>query len=584
MQRSWIQTLASWVVISVVITSVRPVSAQEPATEKTTVAFDQVRPVFQKHCTTCHNSERPRGDLDLTSVEALKSGSASGSVVVSGKPSESLLYTLAAHLETPKMPPGKSKIPQRELDLIKGWIEGGLTVRGEVSDKSKASAAMKPATVNVPKEEPKAIRAATKMTGSVAIEPVPRATAITALAVSPKAPLVAISGRKQVVLFQWTDLAPLKAFPFPEGDVFALRFSRDGKVLVAGGGVGGESGKVVGFDVATGRRLFELGDEADVVLALDISADRSLVALGGPGRSVKVFRTADGELIATLRKHTDWILSLAFSPEGLLLASGDRFGALQVWEAKSGKEFHTLRGHVGPVNAVSWSTDSERLLSAGQDGSLRFWDMHEGKQIEKWNGDVGGILTVECDAFGKVVCGGRDRKLTVWEKPETKLQQMQMPDEVVKLAFSHESSHVIATDAAGNVSVFTLGNGSLAGRFVLPVAAALAKTPTTPPARSKPALRTSPSLPADSSHSPEVISAEADARKAAAELVEVREAAALADAAVKSTEESLKKLRESAGKLQSVVSQRDEAAKQAAQRAAELRTKTESTRPKSTER
>ncbi|MBC8116666.1 MAG: hypothetical protein H7062_19910, partial [Candidatus Saccharimonas sp.] len=297
-----------------------------------------------------------------------------------------------------------------------------------------------------------------------------------------------------------------------------------------------------------------------------------------------VFRTADGELIATLRKHTDWILSLAFSPEGLLLASGDRFGALQVWEAQSGKEFHTLRGHVGPVHSVSWSADSERLLSAGQDGTLRFWDMHQGTQIEKWNGDVGGILTVECDASGRVVCGGRERKIAVWEKPETKLQQMSMPDEVVKLAISHESSHVIAADAAGNVSVFTLGNGSLAGRFALPVAPALARTQTTPPARSKPVSRKSPSPQPDSQLSPEVIASEAEARKAAAELVEVREASALADAAVKSTEESLKRLRESAVKLQAVVALRDEAAKQAAQRAAELRAKTESSRPKSTER
>ncbi|MBC8115449.1 MAG: hypothetical protein H7062_13780, partial [Candidatus Saccharimonas sp.] len=506
-----------------------------------------------------------------SSIDSLKAGSASGPVVVSGKPSESLLYTLAAHLETPKMPPGKPKIPQRELDLIKGWIEGGLVERGEVAAKPATPGATgeglhSPVALKStggPKPPPVA-PGASETVGNVAIEPVPRATAITALAVSPKAPLVAISGRKQVVLFQWTDLAPLKAFPFPEGDVFALRFSRDGQVLVAGGGVGGESGKVVGFEVATGRRLFELGDEADVVLALDISADRSLVALGGPGRSVKVFRTADGELIATLRKHTDWILSLAFSPEGLLLASGDRFGALQVWEAKSGKEFHTLRGHVGPVHAIGWSADSERLLSAGQDGSLRFWDMHQGTQIEKWNGDVGGILTVECDASGKVVCGGRDRKIAVWEKPETKLQQISMPDEVVKLAISHESSHVIAADAAGNVSVFTLGNGSLAGRFALPVAPALARTQTTPPARSKPASRKSPSPQPDSQLPPEVIAFEAEARKAAAELVEVREASALADAAVKSTEESLKRLRESAVKLHTVVSLRDEAAKQAA--------------------
>ncbi len=311
------------------------------------VTWDQVQPVFKKHCVTCHNQDRARGDLDLSSVAGIKAGAASGAAVVSGKAEESLIYALPAHLDTPRMPPNKPKIPQRELDLIRNWIDGGLLERG-------ATVKAAPSTAKKSTDPTDALRAApggsgaSSAIGVVPIDPLRRATPITALAVSPAAPLLAVSGRNQVVLFNLTDNSPLKAFAFPEGDVFALRFSRDGEVLVAGGGVGGLSGKAVGFEASTGKRLFELGDESDVVLALDISADRSLVALGGPGRSVKVFRTAGGELVATLRKHTDWIFSLAFSPEGLRLpASGDRFGGLQVWEARSGREFLTLRGHVG---------------------------------------------------------------------------------------------------------------------------------------------------------------------------------------------------------------------------------------------
>ena len=41
-------------------------------------------------------------------------------------------------------------------------------------------------------------------------------------------------------------------------------------------------GHVVIWDVVTGRRIAEVGDEFDTVLAADISPDQSLVAFGGP--------------------------------------------------------------------------------------------------------------------------------------------------------------------------------------------------------------------------------------------------------------------------------------------------------------
>jgi hypothetical protein len=569
-----VQGTVAAVLAAILLDGARQARAQSdppaPTAKAAPVGFDQVRPVLRKRCLACHDQNRERGGLDLSSLDGIKSGSTSGPVVVSGNPDESQMYLLAAHLDNPKMPPNSSKIPQREIDLIRRWIEDGLLERGQETAKSPSGAPSAPERKNpapsVASEKPKPVPSSSF---GAAIEPLPRATAITALAVSPKEPVVALSGHKQIVLFRWTDGSPLGAIPFPEGDVFALRFSRAGDVLVAGGGVGGLSGKVVGFEAASGKRLFELGDERDAVLALDISPDKSLVALGGPGRSVKVFRISDGQLQATLRRHTDWILSLAFSPEGLLLASGDRFGGLQVWEAESGKEFFTLRGHVGAVGALAWMADSERLFSAGQDGSLRLWDMHQGTQIARWDGGVGGILCVECDAAGRVACGGRGKALSIWEKPEGAVQHMSMPDEIAKLGLSHDGSHVIAGDAAGNVAVFALANGELARKLPLPVGPAQpgklkAVVATREPAR--PVRQSGPLW-------DDVAKAEDEARQAAEELAQVREARALADRAANSAEETSKQLRQSAAKLAAVVSSREAAARLTAQKASDLRAK-----------
>ena len=56
-----------------------------------------------------------------------------------------------------------------------------------------------------------------------------RANALTALASSPWAPLVAVGGQKQVLLYHSDTLELLGVLPFPEGVPHVLKFSRNGR-------------------------------------------------------------------------------------------------------------------------------------------------------------------------------------------------------------------------------------------------------------------------------------------------------------------------------------------------------------------
>ena len=511
----------------------QPVGNSEPL-----IAYDQVQPVFKKHCVSCHGLERERGDLNLSSIEGINAGSSSGPVAVPGKPDESLLYTLSAHLETPRMPPGKSKIPQRELDLIRNWIEGGM------KERAKSVAAV--STKSTPEAKSLSNPSGSPVDGKTNIVPLPRRTSITALAVSPQDGRVAVPGVKQVLLFEEMVTSPVAAFPFPEGAIFSLRFSPDGAWLLAGGGIGADSGKVVVFEVATGRRLFEIGNESDVVLAFDVNADRSLIAMGGPGRVVNIYRTAGGELVSTLRKHTDWILSMSFSPDGLLLASGDRFGAVQVWEAQTGKPFFSLRGHTGAVNSVTWADDSEKLLSGGQDGFLRIWNMHDGSTLNHRNAGVGGVLSTVWTKQNLILAGGRAKQIAAFDDGGKLKCKWSADDEVVKLATNAAGTTVITGDAAGNVSKWSVEQGESIGKFELPIANSIAHVEPLAAVR-KPRTR-SPI------HS--VVLNESER-----ELADAREALASTEAAVKATEESLSKLKVTADSLRRLVSTHENAVK-----------------------
>lgn len=63
-----------------------------------------------------------------------------------------------------------------------------------------------------------------------------RPGAVTAIASSPWAPVVAIAGQKQIVLYQSQSGELLGILPFPEGVPYVLKFSRSGALLLAGGG------------------------------------------------------------------------------------------------------------------------------------------------------------------------------------------------------------------------------------------------------------------------------------------------------------------------------------------------------------
>jgi WD40 repeat protein len=252
----------------------------------------------------------------------------------------------------------------------------------------------------------------------------------------------------------------LGALSFPEGEVHVLRFSRDGRVLLAGGGIGGQSGKVVGFDTGSWQRAFEVGDEADAVLAADITPDRSKVVLGGPGRVVKVFSTTDGKQLHAFRKPTDWVLSAAFSPEGLLVAAGDRFGGLYVWEAKSGKAFLTLRGHTRAVTAIAWRADSNAFASASEDGSIRIWNMHSGAESVHWQTHTGGVLAVDFHPGGTLATGGRDKCIKVWDQTGKRVADLPPAGDIVlRVGFGLDAKTVVSADWSGAVRVWPVAGG-----------------------------------------------------------------------------------------------------------------------------
>jgi len=438
------------------------VNSSSAADPKAKLTYDQhVLPILTAHCIGCHKGESAKGGLDLSTYAKLKEGGASGEVVKPGDADGSRLYRLAAHKEQPFMPPKMPQLPKEQTDTLAAWIQAGALENPNAKPlpvKPKAEVGL----MSVKRGKPDVVPMPQKPLRKEPVLTTSKANAVIALAASPWAPLVAVGGQKQVLLYHGDTMQLIGVLPFPYGTPTVLKFSRNGGLLLAGGGRGGQSGKVIVWDVKTGEAIIEVGNEPDAVLAADISADQQLIALGGPNKMIRLYSTKDGSLVREVKKHTDWILAVEFSPDAVLLATADRSGGLMVWEAATGREFYNLRGHTAAITDVSWRDDSNVLATASEDTTIKLWEMENGTQIKTWGAHGGGTEAIKFGHDNRLVSTGRDRITKVWDMNGAVQKQFPAhPDVALRAAFNHDSTKVYAGDWTGSVQAFNVADAKV---------------------------------------------------------------------------------------------------------------------------
>jgi WD40 repeat protein len=441
--------------------------AAKPADAKPKEAVtykDHVAPILRKHCATCHNPDKATSDLNVMSYQTLMAGGSSGEAVAAGNPDQSLLYRAVAHIEEPFMPPKQPKIPDADIEIIKRWIEAGApdTAVGAAKNSSrKLDLDLAAVTTGKPEGPPPM----PENLPGVELARTARAHPATALATSPWAPLLAVAGHERILLYNTDDLTLIGTLPFPERIPYVLKFSRNGKLLLA--------------DVTTGKRFTEIGDEFDSVLAADISPNQKWVALGGPAKLVKIFSTETGELKRQIKKHTDWVTAIEFSPNGEMLASGDRNGGVFLWEPETGGIIFTLGDHKEMITDMSWRTDSQVLATASEDGRVILWYAEDGFPTRSINahtgptpkplakGKIPGVLSVHYSRSGEFATVGRDNTARLWNaNGGNQLAKFEgFVDIPSRVVLTHDGSRLIAGDYTGKLWVWNVKDKSLAGEL-----------------------------------------------------------------------------------------------------------------------
>lgn len=110
----------------------------EPVPLEQAVVFDHViQPIFEQKCVSCHNADKLKGGLLLTSADGLRKGGKTGKLFVPGQPEVSLLLQ-RIHLsedEKKHMPPrGKTQLTPQEVALLSLWVKENADFKKKLID------------------------------------------------------------------------------------------------------------------------------------------------------------------------------------------------------------------------------------------------------------------------------------------------------------------------------------------------------------------------------------------------------------------------------------------------------------------
>jgi len=203
--------------------------------------------------------------------------------------------------------------------------------------------------------------------------------------------------------------------------VNAVALTPDGSLLVTGssdhrfargrlaaGAREAGPGAVRVWDLKTGRMLRRLGDPADQVMAVAVSADGRRVAAGGGvavGKGyVRVWEAGTGAASWSADDLGMEVLAVAFAPDDSALAAGSADGKVAVFDAKTGQVTLTLAGHEGGATSVAFSPDGKALFCGQGHGGARVWDAKAGRLLQTVRVDG-----APAEAFARSREGHRDR-------------------------------------------------------------------------------------------------------------------------------------------------------------------------------
>jgi WD40 repeat protein len=287
------------------------------------------------------------------------------------------------------------------------------------------------------------------------------------------------------------------------GTMFDLAFSPNGQMLAAGG----TDGQVHLWEVATGRKLFQLQGHDGWVRTLCFSKDNRYLASGSGDHTIRVWDTTTGECLHILTGHQDIVWLVYFSPNSSIIFSIDRLREIKVWWLKrsqallsipvpdpnvwggnidmskgrivvlspqgvvvrslwSGKQQFMDLPATKKVNKTAISPDKKYLWGASFTAEVYCWDIETGELIHTLTSHSRKVSSIAFTPDGQRMVTDSSDCIKVWNLRTVVCIQSICPPQISLATALHSNGAMIAT-ASGNgvVQLWSLDRGECLANF-----------------------------------------------------------------------------------------------------------------------
>ncbi|MCZ6680401.1 MAG: hypothetical protein O7E52_24490 [Candidatus Poribacteria bacterium] len=291
-----------------------------------------------------------------------------------------------------------------------------------------------------------------------------------------------------VGLYQWVQLWDVQAREVlrhfePHADaVRCLKFSSDGKLLFAGGGLPAEMGEVKVWDVESGDLVSTLELHADTVEAIGLSPDGSKLLTVSMDEQVFVVSLPEGEIARTLTQHVNRVLAADYRSDGKYFVTGGEDKTVKVWNAQTYNVLANFDRNDDAVFSVAFAPEENMIVSGSADNAVRSWRLAESRQesgaietrgalVRVYNGHQKPVYAVDCGRWGNqviIVSGSADGSVIVWElRSGNRRATFDQPtDEVYTVDLSSDGQFVAAGGRDGYARIWDLADQKLVATLI----------------------------------------------------------------------------------------------------------------------
>jgi WD40 repeat protein len=252
---------------------------------------------------------------------------------------------------------------------------------------------------------------------------------------------------------------------------YCLEFSPGGQYLVAAGGNLLQSGEIVCWDRASGRRVWGDRRFSAQLPRLAFDAEGTRVTAAALDGSLRVWAVDDGRVIfsAEAPANAGWeeraVHAARLSRDGRRLLIGRGDGSLEMHAVDRQTRLFRIelpKRKLEPVLSVAWSPDDSLFAAAGMSGSALVYDAADGRVISDRLSHSMGVDQVLFDPGGKrLLTSSRDGEARVWDVAKGMLAVPPLRHQAALrwVGFSTDGSRVVTAGEDGTARVWSTSTG-----------------------------------------------------------------------------------------------------------------------------